>query len=133
MKAKRDADTNEWHASAKGFLEAAIDQAALERVPCIVMTHHLPSYRLIHPRYAGSPLNFSFATSLDTVVAAPHVVQVICGHSHSFMHVKLGKTTWAVLNPAGYPHEHGLDDALSDAQCIVKVNIPTLVQNLRVT
>jgi predicted phosphodiesterase len=117
-------DVNEWHNTHKCFLDAAIAEALLDGVPCIVMTHHLPSFALIHPRYIQNELNFSFASSLGSIVAQPHVALVMCGHSHSYRRVTLDHSTPAVLNAAGYPHEGGVDEALSDEHCLVSIPLP---------
>lgn len=68
----------------------------------VVVTHHLPSYRLCHPRF-GNEINGGFASNCDNMIAktesAPAVW--IFGHSHDTQDLMLWKTRM-VSNPAGY-------------------------------
>lgn len=50
--------------------------------PLIVLTHHLPSYRIIGKRYAKHKHQDAFATSLDYLIKGPHLQAWLCGHSH---------------------------------------------------
>ena len=68
----------------------------------IVITHHLPSYRLIHPKFAGSPCNSAFASNLDLLAQQAQVW--VGGHTHEYVHAKIGNC-WVVANPVGYPGE----------------------------
>ena len=68
--------------------------------PTIVVTHHLPHRRSIHPRYHGSGLNPSFASDLSDLMG-PSVSLWVHGHTHeSFDYVVNG--TRVVCNPRGY-------------------------------
>lgn len=71
----------------------------------IVVTHHLPSYRLIHPNYHNSPLNGGFANDCDSILAYDHAPSIwIYGHTHYCNDSFLWKTRM-VSNPHGYPRE----------------------------
>jgi predicted phosphodiesterase len=66
----------------------------------VVVTHHLPHRRSIHPKYEGSGLNPSFASDLADLMG-PSVSLWIHGHTHeSFDYVVNG--TRVVCNPRGY-------------------------------
>ena len=71
----------------------------------IVITHHLPSYDSVHPKYTGSPLNKFF------VGGAAHILQYhkpklyIHGHSHCFRDYVDKSGSRVVCNPVGYPGE----------------------------
>jgi predicted phosphodiesterase len=66
----------------------------------VVVTHHLPHQRSIHPKYKGSALNPSFASDLGDLMG-PAVSLWIHGHTHeSFDYVVNG--TRVVCNPRGY-------------------------------
>jgi len=66
----------------------------------VVVTHHLPHRRSIHPKYRGSVLNPSFASDLGDSMG-PAVSLWIHGHTHeSFDYVANG--TRVVCNPRGY-------------------------------
>ena len=69
----------------------------------VVITHYLPSFRSIDPRFADSPLNGYFASSLDKLIES-HDPQVwIHGHTHASCDYKIGSTR-VLCNPFGYLH-----------------------------
>jgi predicted phosphodiesterase len=66
----------------------------------VVVTHHLPHRRSIHPKYQTSDLNPGFASDLGDLMG-PSVSLWIHGHTHeSFDYVVNG--TRVVCNPRGY-------------------------------
>ena len=70
----------------------------------IVITHHLPSYRLCHPRF-GNEINGGFASDCDDILAYDHAPGIwIHGHTHDTGDGFLWKTR-IVCNPAGYRGE----------------------------
>jgi hypothetical protein len=96
-------DFRRWHTEDKAWLTEEISRAALAQESIIVLTHHLPSYKLVHPKYEGHPLNFCFATDLEQMMVPP-VRGWLCGHSHTGTEVTIGDVKCA-LNPFGYPGE----------------------------
>lgn len=81
------------------YLDARLE----ERVPMstIVITHHAPSPRSIHPRFAGSPLNPCFVSNAERLLGGSRVQLWIHGHTHdSFDYAVDG--TRVVCNPRGY-------------------------------
>ncbi len=96
------AQTLEWHLRDRAWLEAEL-AAGAEGEPVVVVTHHLPTYSLIAPRYLGSPLNVAFASHLDDVLVRPPVRAWICGHSHTAGRVEVNGVR-CLLNPVGYPY-----------------------------
>jgi hypothetical protein len=81
------------------------------RPPDVVVTHHLPTPRLIGPRFAGSPLNCCYASETlpEALLRVPRLW--CCDHSHASNTIDEGEgddaSTWA-LNPVGYPSEREL-------------------------
>lgn len=71
----------------------------------IVVTHHLPSFKLVHPDYQDSPINTAFATDMDNLILDKQPQLWICGHTHKPMHAQIG-TTVLLCNPVGYPGEN---------------------------
>ncbi len=68
--------------------------------PTVVITHHAPSPRSIHPRFAGSPLNGCFVSDAARLLDGRAALW-IHGHTHdSFDYVAGG--TRVVCNPRGY-------------------------------
>lgn len=71
----------------------------------IIITHHLPSMQLIHPKYKDSPVNTGFATDLDDLILQLKPRLYICGHTHCpFDQVVCGVRV--IINPVGYPEEN---------------------------
>jgi predicted MPP superfamily phosphohydrolase len=67
----------------------------------VVVTHHLPSYRLCHPRF-GVYHNGGFASNSDDILNL--ATYWIHGHTHDTIDTVLGNTR-VVANPAGYNRE----------------------------
>jgi predicted phosphodiesterase len=79
----------------------------------VVITHHLPSFELIHPKYQTDELkelNSAFACDiLDTLddELKAKIDLWICGHTHS-PESKVVNGVQCVINPIGYPGENKL-------------------------
>lgn len=71
----------------------------------IVVTHHLPSYRSVHPRYAGLALNQFFVHEMDDLIEERKPALFIHGHTHEPCDYKIGETR-VICNPLGYPNEY---------------------------
>jgi predicted phosphodiesterase len=94
----------EWHAKDLAWLAGELRDAKATGDSAIVVTHHLPTYRLIAEQYQDHPLNCCFATDLEALILETEPAAWLCGHSHSANMVTVGKTLLA-LNPHGYPGE----------------------------
>jgi hypothetical protein len=88
--------------------------------PTVVITHHAPSPRSIHPRFAGSPLNGCFVSDLERLMDGERVHLWIHGHTHdSFDYTVAG--TRVLCNPRGYA-KNGLNENVAfDAGLVVAV------------
>jgi len=76
--------------------------------PTVVITHHAPSKRSIHPRFADSLLNACFVSDAERLVDGRRASLWIHGHTHdSFDYVLNG--TRVVCNPRGYAR-NGLNE-----------------------
>jgi predicted phosphodiesterase len=70
----------------------------------IVATHHVPSYKLCHPRF-GDDCNGGFASNCDAMLHSPNNPSVwIHGHTHDEIDRMVGDTR-VICNPSGYRHE----------------------------
>jgi UDP-2,3-diacylglucosamine pyrophosphatase LpxH len=72
--------------------------------PVIVATHHSPSYRSVHPKYAGDRMNQFFCNNLDDFIETYEPSIWVHGHLHDSVDYKIGGTR-IVSNAAGYVHE----------------------------
>ena len=70
----------------------------------VVITHHLPTNRLIHPKYADSSINSGFATDILDTLEMHKVSLWVCGHTHEGKTIKYGDSV-LTTNPMGYPNE----------------------------
>lgn len=71
----------------------------------VVVTHHLPSYDLIHPIYQQySYMNQGFASHADHLIRPP-VKTWVFGHSHACVD-KVINNVRCVSNTRGYTYEH---------------------------
>lgn len=72
----------------------------------IVVTHHLPSYRSVHPSYAGTKTNCFFVCDVEELILENKPALWLHGHTHSSVDYQLGSTR-VVCNPFGYSvHEN---------------------------
>jgi len=70
----------------------------------IVVTHHAPSLRSLHPQYVGNDWNPCFMSNLEGLM--PGVDCWVHGHTHSNFDYRVG-TMRVVCNPRGYPNDLG--------------------------
>ena len=72
--------------------------------PTVVVTHHAPSRRSRHPRFADSPVSSAFTARLDALIHETRPTAWIHGHVHAPVRYRLGDT-WVLSNPMGYRGE----------------------------
>jgi hypothetical protein len=70
----------------------------------VVVTHHMPSYQSVAPRYAGDPSNHFYLTPMEDLILAHQPAVWVHGHTHDNFDYRIGETR-VVCNPFGYPHE----------------------------
>lgn len=87
--------------------------------PTVVITHHAPSPRSIHPRFAGSLLNACFVSDLERLAGVDRVQLWVHGHTHdSFDYLVNG--TRIVCNPRGYAKGGVNENALFDPDLMIE-------------
>jgi predicted phosphodiesterase len=91
--------------------------------PTIVVTHHAPSPRSIHPRFAGSLLNACFISDLHELLGADKAALWIHGHTHDSFDYEIHGTR-VVCNPRGYAKEGVNENALFDPDLVVEIPAP---------
>jgi Icc-related predicted phosphoesterase len=70
----------------------------------IVITHHLPSYKLVNWKYLNSPLNRFFVCEMDELIKKNNPKYWIFGHTHEKTELDLFGCKM-IANPHGYPDE----------------------------
>lgn len=92
-------DGRDWiysqYIEAVGFLSGAIQPSD------VVVTHHLPSFDLVSPIYAGDPINIFYASNLNSLIERTKASYWFHGHSHESCNIKIGDTK-CIRNPYGY-------------------------------
>lgn len=91
------------HSEHTQWLTEQLDEISNEYDTTVVITHHMPSYDLIHNQYVGDPINVFFASHSDELVKKADYW--LCGHTHKACHdFQIGKCK-CYINPIGYPGE----------------------------
>jgi predicted phosphodiesterase len=88
--------------------------------PTVVITHHAPSRRSIHPRFAGSPLNACFVSDAQHLLDGERAQLWVHGHTHDTFDYALNGTR-VVCNPRGYARDGVNENASFDANFTVSV------------
>ncbi len=89
--------------------------------PTVVITHHAPSRRSIHPRFEGSRLNACFVSDLDHLLGASRARLWIHGHTHDSFDYEVHGTR-VVCNPRGFARDGVNENAAFDPDFIVRVD-----------
>ncbi|AYV82461.1 MAG: metallophosphatase [Hyperionvirus sp.] len=84
------------------WLQKTMDELRDKKL--IIMSHHLPSKKLIHKKYGESPLNCCFASDLEHLMKG-NVKYWLSGHTHSSFNMRINNTT-CIVNPKGYRNEN---------------------------
>jgi 3',5'-cyclic AMP phosphodiesterase CpdA len=93
----------ELHFEQKSWLAQEIQAAAEKKETLLILTHYLPSYKLIAAKYADNPLNMCFASDCEDLLKQP-VKAWICGHSHTGVTKEINGVKLC-MNPYGYTGE----------------------------
>lgn len=70
--------------------------------PTVVITHHAPSWRSSHPRFADSPVSGGFCSDLEDLIHRHQPAVWIHGHTHDPWDYHIGDTR-VLCNARGYP------------------------------
>ena len=81
------------------FIRDAVAESTAEHI--IVVTHHVPSFQLTSPDFAGSRINGAFTVELAQYIETSPIEYWIYGHSHRNIDKQIGKTQ-CVSNQLGY-------------------------------
>ena len=93
------ADFNCEHERCLSFLKEAVGLSNASKK--IVITHHVPSYRMQSPKFADSKANGAFLVELEDYINESGIDYWIFGHSHYNVDNKIGKTR-CTSNQLGY-------------------------------
>lgn len=101
-----------------GWLQDALAQP--HEGATVVITHHAPSPRSIHPRYAGSPVNACFVSQAEHLLGGERVALWVHGHTHDSFDYEVAGTR-VLCNPRGYVRDGVTENAAFDPALVVEV------------
>ena len=84
----------------------------------IVVTHYVPSFRMLHPKFQGSKANGAFTVELEDYIVDSNIDYWIYGHSHTNIDAKIGKTQ-CLSNQLGYVFANEHHNFIPDRHVIV--------------
>lgn len=91
--------TNSMHINQVIWLTRALKEDT--NTPTLIMTHHLPSFKLIHTDYAQcTDLNYAYASNLEHLLQ-DNLKLWVCGHTHKANDMIINNTRF-IINPLGY-------------------------------
>ncbi len=106
------------HSSA---IARAIDKPWIPKEELVVVTHHLPTKKLLEPEFQGETWH-SFYASNDDVLFKPQVKAWICGHGHRSASYVAPSGTYVTMNARGSkPHELTRTIDVYDPAAVLKI------------
>lgn len=112
------ADSAELFAANARWLEGKLAEPYAGRT--VVITHHAPSPKSIHPRFANSMLNACFASNAEHLVNAQTSCLWVHGHMHDSFDYMLNGVR-VVCNPRGYAKGDVNENPRFDPGLVVEV------------
>ena len=93
----------EEHTKNANWIETICDNNSDKKI--IVLTHFVPTFKLIEPKYLKRGLKTTsfFATDLEHFIKKP-IVTWLCGHTHSVIDTHINNV-YCGVNSYGYPNE----------------------------
>jgi DNA repair exonuclease SbcCD nuclease subunit len=98
---------NKEHVKDLTFLEDIVSNPDYRK---IILTHHIPSYRMCVPKYKNSPGRSLFYNDLEYLLNSRHNIRAwLCGHSHC-KYTRLINGTPCCINAHGHSKEGAGDE-----------------------
>ncbi len=91
--------------------------------PTVVITHHAPSQKSIHPRFAGSLINACFVSDAERMIEDSGVRLWVHGHTHDSFDYRVNGTR-VLCNPRGYASNGVNENPSFDPNLLVSVGHP---------
>ncbi len=76
--------------------------------PTVVVTHHGPSFKSVHPIFRNSNINGAFCSNLEHLLHNFDIAYWFHGHTHQTVHYEINGTK-VRNNPFGYGHAENLN------------------------
>jgi len=108
---------NELHKCNVEWIQTTLDSIDNDNATIIILTHHLPTYKAIVPKYRNSNCNSMFASNLDHIIKKYNIFAWLFGHTHSKIDIVV-ENTILLCNPLGYTTAYGgRENEKYDASC----------------
>lgn len=91
------------HSASRSFIEEELSKPFSGKT--VVVTHHGPHPKSVHPRYEGDPVTPAFVSDLSELIERTQPDLWIHGHVHASCDYLVGKTR-VIANPKGYTNEN---------------------------
>jgi Icc-related predicted phosphoesterase len=91
------------HSGSRKFLQTVMQ--AKHQGATVVITHHAPHPRSLHPRYEKDLLSAAYVSDLEDLILAAAPKLWLHGHVHASFDYAVGKTR-VLCNPHGYGNEN---------------------------
>jgi hypothetical protein len=101
------------HRRSRAFIETALAKPFAGAT--VVVTHHAPHPRSVHPRYGDDLLSAAFVSDLTAVIEAGQPQMWVHGHVHNSFDYRIGATR-IIANPHGYGTENAAFDPILVAE-----------------
>lgn len=105
-------DFNREHKRCIDFIKKAVADSVGKHK--IVVTHHVPSFKMLCQKYKGSKINGAFIVELKDYIENSGIDYWIYGHSHYNIDVRIGNT-WCISNQLGYVFQNEHESFKRDA------------------
>lgn len=89
----------------------------------IVISHFLPSPKLIAPQHEGDPTNVFYVCNVEKLIEERKPSHWFFGHTHTAMDVKIGQTR-LVCNPRGYINKNTQEPSENTGfndKCVIEI------------
>lgn len=80
----------------------------------VVVTHYLPSWRSVHPRYAATDTNCFYVSDVESLIVERQPSLWIHGHTHESADYIVGRTR-VLCNPFGYARMNMVNPRFDDS------------------
>lgn len=86
---------NQMHNFCLDFINRSLSESTAEHI--VVVTHHLPTLKVVAPHHKGSVLNSAFATDLSKLIAGSVLMRGFTGiHTQILMPKLTGQKSFAI-------------------------------------
>ena len=99
-------DFNREHHKCLAFIKSAVSESKVKHK--IVVTHHVPSFQMLCPKFKDSNANGAFTVELEDYIRTSGIDYWIYGHSHYNIDVRIGNTL-CISNQLGYVFADEID------------------------